>query len=700
MFQMAKPVFPAGKTKELNCFAAFRTTVAPSASLTLRLTAFGFYRAFVNGTFAGFGPARTAKGYARMDELDISKLADRAENEIVVEVAGYYCRSLSTAYQPSFFMAEVVANGEVTAYTGRDFEAFLPTTRLQKVERYSVQRHFSEVWDFIGGKDLTTETRTACEVLKNAPEILPRVAVYPDYFDMPVKAAASCGRLQADPSLPVHRDFYSFQPDARWGCFAREEVKYHPYEWIQGHRQIKAAGETALPVTLREGEYVIFDLGRIETGFLTAQLAAARDTSLVIGFSEEGSPDAFAFTDMHSHNAMQLLLPAGESRPFMSFEPYVMKYVILAAASGEVRIDAFGIKNFAREIGSVHIKPTGDEVLDVICQSGVRTFAHNALDIYMDCPSRERAGWLCDSYFTGQVEHALYGSTEVEDAFLENYRIYRNEGEYPEGVLPMCYPSDPQTDHKFIPQWTMWYILEVEQYINLRNPKADKEAFRPTIEGLLAFYDKYINEDGLLEKLPSWNFVEWSVANDWTHDVSYPTNLLYAEVLQSVYRLYGGEEHLARSEHIRAAVLAQSFNGEVFLDHAVRGEDGVLVTQKDCSEACQYYAMLFGGYDWHSPRFEKLRSLVLTGFGSMRNGARPDIAEVNAFIGAYLRIEALLRVEEYELVLQEAKFFFGQMGNETATLWEYRQRHGSRDHGFASYALVAIQKAMSALEQH
>ena len=28
----------------------------------------------------------------------------------------------------------------------------------------------------------------------------------------------------------------------------------------------------------------------------------------------------------------------------------------------------------------------------------------------MDCPSRERAGWLCDSYFTAKTEYVLTGT--------------------------------------------------------------------------------------------------------------------------------------------------------------------------------------------------------------------------------------------------------------------------------------------------
>ena len=36
------------------------------------------------------------------------------------------------------------------------------------------------------------------------------------------------------------------------------------------------------------------------------------------------------------------------------------------------------------------------------------------------------------------------------------------------------------------------------------------------------------------------------------------------------------------------------------------------------------------------------------------------------------------------------KTFFGNMADLTGTLWEYKDGKGSRDHGFASYAAIAI----------
>ena len=57
------------------------------------------------------------------------------------------------------------------------------------------------------------------------------------------------------------------------------------------------------------------------------------------------------------------------------------------------------------------------------------------------------------------------------------------------------------------------------------------DALQPRVLRLLDYFKPFENEDGLLEKLQSWVFVEWSAANDFVQDVNYPSNMLYAGTL-------------------------------------------------------------------------------------------------------------------------------------------------------------------------
>ncbi len=688
MFTIAKPIVVKKLEGVMNAFATFAAQVDSLSGAELHICSADIYRVSVNGHFVASGPARCAKGYARMDVISLDGLGRKSGNQIIISVVGYNCRSLSTVLQPMFLWAEVVRDGKILAATGRDFDCFLCDTKVSKTERYSVQRHFVEEWDL---RESLFERSVPVSIMENPPKVIERLAPYPAYTDVPLSCASSVGNFEFDPDTDTNKRAYSFVPSERWGRYDPAETK-DSYKWVLAQKQNKTAGITSLPLGLGEGQYAIFDFNEIEVGFFKLFGTAQDGTEIVIAFSETSTPDEFKFANMHAKNVIDLTL--GGRFDFLSFEPYSVKYVAIFVKKGDLWIDGFGIKSYACDTSNVSIpEQITDPCLRGIYSGAVRTFAHNAVDLYTDCPSRERAGWLCDSYFTGKTEYCLFGKTAVEDAFLENFRLFENEGEYPEGVLPMCYPSEPQDDFKFIPQWTMWYILEVEDYINRRGHSADREKFRKSIYGLLDFYSRYENKSGLLEKLPSWNFVEWSRANTWTQDVNYPTNFLYAEVLRCVNRLYDDKNAGEKAEKIAEETKKQAFDGVKFLDHAVR-QDGKLKRLDDCSEAGQYYAILFGNLDINAPEYAELKKLVLTVFGADRKVLLEEIAPINAFIGAYLRLEALLKIGENGAVLESLTTFFGNMASETGTLWEYRENKGSRDHGFASYALVAMRKAL------
>ncbi len=702
MLKKARPVWISEKEREMNVYAVFKADVKIPKDSELHIAGTVFYRVYVDGNFVGFGPARTARDYVREDIFPLSDYVgyEEEKSEIIVEAMGYYCRSLSTALQPSCLLAEVQCGGRVLAYMGNDFEGYLPGCREQKAERYSIHRHFCEVWDYRSCKSVVDAAyKAVVTVLPDMPEVIKRRVPYPKYDMIDLKELCCHGTYTFDGSLPYKESRYPWAIPDWWGRFEWEEMLYHPYGWLQRQKQTIIGRNKDLPMILKKGEYAILDFQQIEVGFIKICMESIEESDIIIGFSEYYSGEEFKFPNMDVHNVIECLVREGDSREFLSFEPYAFRFVMIAVKEGCIKLNEAGVLTYMFDDSNLVCPDCPNEVLSAICRAAIRTFAHNAVDLYTDCPSRERAGWLCDSYFTARAEYAMTGKTVIEDAFLENYRLYKNHGELPEGMLPEAYPSDVRPVREFIPQWTLWYILEVEEYVFVRGHRDMAEAFHQSIYGLLEFFKRYENEDGLLERLPSRNFVEWSKANEWTWDVNYPTNFLYAQALECVYRLYGDEECRARSEQVRASAVEQSFNGGYFVDHALRDEKGVLQVQSEASEACQYYAVLFAGIDINDEKYKKLKTLISDVFTTNRNGLMPEIVEVNAFIGAYLRMEVLLRMKEYKLLLKDVEGFFGKMAEYTGTLWENRQFEGSYDHGFASYAFVVISEALKNSER-
>ncbi|MBQ8850153.1 MAG: hypothetical protein IJ011_07480 [Clostridia bacterium] len=690
MFKKAIPVFAEGKERELNYRLELRAETDSLKDTTLYISAFSFYRLTVNGRFVAFGPARAAGGYARVDVLPLDRFSiEGKKNEIVIEVAGYNCGSLSTVRQSSFVVAELRRGDEPILYTGRDFSGYRSAKCLQKTERYSAQRHFGEVFDLSEKEPYSEKYAVKLTAAENTPKYLERRVPYPKYDVIYADGFASSGRFRYEADLPCRLTRTSFAISKEWGRFDEDEIPYKPFRWIQKQRQEQKTGKGSLPIQLSAGDYVIVDLGKIETGFIGICADALEDADVVVGFSEYCSPNKFEFTRINMQNVFEYTAKAGDKIDAESFEPYTCRLATVMVKMGTVRLNSFCLRTFEQDRERLIPRKIKDTELAEIYKAAESTFVHNAVDLYTDCPSRERAGWLCDSFFTGRAEYFLTGKSSVEDAFLENYRLYEYNGEYPKGVLPMCYPADEHENGKFIPQWDMWYVIEVKEYLTKRNTSIDKELFRDSVYGVISFLESHENADGLLQDLPSWNFVEWSTANDWVQNVNYPTNFLYAEVLRAAAELYGDKTLAEKAERVAKRTAALSFDGEVFVDNAVKDWDGKLVNTKNSSEAGQYYAILFGGFDLNDKKYEKLKAHVRSGFAYF-DAEGIEYVPVNAFIGFYLRILTLMKIDEPELLRTDLKRFFGGMVESTGTLWEYMEGKGSRDHGFASLAALAI----------
>lgn len=73
-FVSARPVWPTGRERRMNDFVAFKATfdITDGDRPVLRVTGCSVYRVWLNGCFAGYGPARAAKGFFRVDEWPLA----------------------------------------------------------------------------------------------------------------------------------------------------------------------------------------------------------------------------------------------------------------------------------------------------------------------------------------------------------------------------------------------------------------------------------------------------------------------------------------------------------------------------------------------------------------------------------------------------------------------------------------------------
>lgn len=699
-FSKALPVWPKGQAEEMNTFYGFRAAfdMEKGGTALLRITGCSDYRISLNGKHVGWGPARTTKGYFRVDEIALP--AKEGRNFVAIEVAGYCVKNFYHMKQPSFLQAEVVLGDKVLAATGAagDFAAkALP--RLQKVVRYSFQRTFSEAYRLDAGFDdwkCAKGDFKSLELEERPPvKYLPRRAAYADFgINGPFKPVSSAKTLYF-PHREAKRvrfvDKVGDDPELSSG-FTKKDLEVN---WWAEMQKIVPTNRTAVApdvamrsvFSLGSFDSMIFDAGLNDTGFVGLRVKCLKPGTLAVKFDEILVDGEVSNTRYGCANVIAWEFTEPGLYAVESFEPYTLRYLDVIARSGSFEISAPYMRTFKNPMARKARMESSDASLIKIFEAARESFAQNSLDVFTDCPGRERAGWLCDSFFIGRSSMLYCGSLDAEHLFLENYVLPDGFENLPDGMFAMCYPSDFKNG-EFIPNWAMWLVLEVEEFKKRGGDAKLVEAFRDKFVKLVDYLKTFRNADGLLEKLPNWVFVEWSRANSLVQDVNYPSNMTWAEVLDAMDRMYSMPELAEEAQRVRETVRRQSWTGEWFCDNAVRQKDGTLKLSGECTETCQYYAFYF---KTATPKTHpKLWKTLVDDFGPGREMTKkhPKIWPANAFIGNYLRLECLSREGLSRQILDETRGFFLYMADLTGTLWEHTGTSASCNHGFASHVAV------------
>lgn len=671
----ALPVWEEGKEREMNWFLRLRAEIGPQKAL-LRVAACNLYRVFVNGEFVCQGPARAGHGCYRVDEVEIPG------GSVEIQVGAYNVNAFEYLDEPGFIQCEIERDGEMLAATGiSGFTGFSMKEKQQKVQRFSFQRMFCEEYQ------MPAEEAEISLAVQPAKRLVPRGIPMERWPVQEIHNIVGAGTVspghqrenyyhdrQIDGVSPVYKG-YTKEELGRYLNQEVEEMDFSPCKVPDS------------PMELEKDTYRILDMGREYTGYIGAHLTVREAAVVYFLFDELLVDGDVNFNRLGSTAAVKYTLAPGEYR-LQSIEPYGFRYLKIVVLEGTTVLHRVFLR---RSENPADLRPYGgnDPELAEIYDAAAETFRQNSPDIFMDCPTRERAGWLCDSFFTGRAEYFLTRKNDIEHNFLENFLHCDHYQFLPKEMLPMCYPSD-HNDGTFIPNWAMWLVLELEEYQNRTGDHTLVLDFHSRIQSLLEYLSRFENEDGLLEDLESWVMVEWSKCNELTDGVNYPTNMLYYRTLRTVSRLYGDAQAEEKAESVRKNILAQSFDGEFFAEQALR-RDGTLQVGAEITETCQYYAFFSGVATPET--YPALWRTMLTKFGPHRkeHNEYPAVYFSNAFIGNYLRLELLYQAGEKQQLTQEIREFFLHMARTTGTLWEHMDTQASCNHGFASTVVCWIE---------
>ena len=692
-------VWIVGCSNQMNYQTAFRVQVKRCTEKTrIVLASNTVFQVYVNGKIIGAGPRRNAKGFSIVNEYDITDEVKKQDVTIAVLCVSYHVNSYYIVDEDPFFAGEVLCGANTYA-----FEAFDYSPRVQKSERYCMQRCFTENYrlgrdpqDFLCGK-FTPNKLPLQKVEGNV--LINTVLPYPSFELFNAKSVLEWGDLEKP------AEWYRYEPPATAvigkNCrgFTDDEL---PERISLSAGRFGYSPKTEKYCGVLENSYALYDFSVNKSGFISLDVTAKTDCELYLTFDEilwdEVKDSEFAkyftgdalplcFYRLGTVSVVKFALKKGKYS-LNTIEPYTLRYLKICV-NGSAEIRRVSLILYENPEAYAFSFQCQDQKLSAVVNAAQNTFAQNALDVPSDCPSRERAGWLCDSYFTGRSETLFTGNDFVESNFLRAYLNMRQDENLPQGMLPMCYPAD-HPNGNYIPNWAMWFIIELYDRCRRCGDWNYALPFREKVDAVLRFFEKYYNEIGLLENLEKWVFVEWSAANFMVNGVNIPSNILYSAALAAAAEIYGVEEYSRASKKLKNAIREYGYDGEFFFDQLLRDESGKLIRTKGCSETCQYYAFYFGVADKNT--YPKLYNTLIKKFGPKRDSKTtyPTVYPSNAFIGDFMRLDWLCREGLGTQVLDECVDYFYKMAKRTGTLWEHDNPVASCNHGFTSYVANMI----------
>ncbi len=157
-------------------------------------------------------------------------------------------------------------------------------------------------------------------------------------------------------------------------------------------------------------------------------------------------------------------------------------------------------------------------------------------ETYMDCPYYEQLMYVGDTRMEALTAYALTGDDRLARKALLMFDASRLNN----GLTQSRYPSRVC---QVIPPFSLWYVGMVHDWTYWRNEPAFARARLPGVRATIDAWETWINDQGLIENLPSWGFMDW--AEGWQHGVppgadggvSGSVNLLYVHALRMAAEL-------------------------------------------------------------------------------------------------------------------------------------------------------------------
>jgi hypothetical protein len=143
-----------------------------------------------------------------------------------------------------------------------------------------------------------------------------------------------------------------------------------------------------------------------------------------------------------------------------------------------------------------------------ILETGWRTARLCAHETYMDCPYYEQLQYAGDTRIQCMVSLYMTGDARLMRNAIEQLDSSRTS----EGAT---YSRAPSVQQQYIPPFSLWWIGMLRDYWWYVPDAPFVRQMLAGVRSVLGFYERFINENGLVGAMPWWNYVDW--VDGWTN---------------------------------------------------------------------------------------------------------------------------------------------------------------------------------------
>ncbi len=560
----------------------------------LRITCSGHYRLWVNGTFAGRGPARPTVRKKRYDVLDISPLLRQGANVLAVHLIHYGYATAHCPEAPGGFWCELDIHtdddGRITVESDAEWR-FSPDPAYDRnagrrnqcygiIEIYDARKE--EDWLAPEFDDSAWSCAVECSdgpVMQPWEEMIPRGIPQCREESILPQAIVRIGEVENQEFVPGIIGGGSI---SNLATYLLQDIPLEPeYTSIENAESLlQPGGEPAVitqPSPLDRDEphqrcaTVILDFGREITGFGWLDVEGNEGAIVDVAYGERLVGGRVQAVMQNTAYADRYILKASRQRHEVhDWKGYRYVQLTFRNLTRPLLVHGAGSVFTSYPVGRVGAFECSDPMLTRVWNVGAYTQQLCMHDALMDCPWREQQQWLGDGRVQLLIIQNAFGDRAMPRKFIEQFA----EAQLPSGMIPNVSLST-----HYMTDYALWWVQGVLDVLLFDGDVEFSKSVFPNMAGLLEWFEDYVNADGLLEDVAGTAFIDW--ANVGREGICAPLNAIYYIARQSAAEIACATGNASHAEQWRetAEKVENAFHDtfwdsrrELYVDNVISGQ--------------------------------------------------------------------------------------------------------------------------------